>query len=229
MRDQQIASTNALAAIEAIGEHRSIERHPALIAWAAGELDRDLLRACAPQLYLLLDVWPRLVSAAHSISDDPTVRRELVAALYALEGPASSPAEMWLQTSSALGLFSDSVRAASAAQATEACINDLVYLAGSSSAAATATLVVFAHNIRLLCRAGQKGAAALGLADGPGAAFFDVVAYTAEHQERGLRTALSIAAEADGHATAAVEHAAHAAHVAISGMISACLPAQQPA
>ncbi len=223
MSHEQQVSTRAIAVIDAASERHDLERHQVLLSWAQGTIDREALREFAPQLYLLLNVWPRLVSAAHSISDDRSVRRELVAALHALEGANPSPAEIWLQTCSALGLFSDSVRSAQPTQATEACINDLTYLAGSSSAAAVASLMMFAKNIRTVCRAAQRGAASLHLTDGPGAAFFDVVSYTAEIQERGLRSALAVAAAGSDQLTD-IEHAALATQVAFHGMFTASMP-----
>ncbi len=229
MSKEQQVSTIALEMIDRAAAQHAFDQHPALESWATGSIDREALRAFAPQLYMLFDAWPRMVSAAHAISDDRTVRRELVAALQALEGTNPSPAERWLQTCAALGLFSDSVRAATPSEATEACINDLTYLAGSSSSAAIASLIMFARNIRILCRKAHQGAPALGLSDGPGAAFFDDVSYTAEVQERGLRSALAIAAAADSERMSNIEHAALATQVAMRGMFTASMQVLSPA
>lgn len=223
MSKEQQVSTIALEAIDRAATQHAFEQHPALASWAHGSIDRESIRAFAPQLYMLLDVWPRMVSAAHAISEDRAVRRELVAALQALEGANPSPAERWLQTCAALGLFSDTVRAAAPSEATEACINDLTYLAGSSSSAAIASLMMFARNVRILCRSAQQGSSTLGLSDGPGAAFFDDVSYTAEVQERGLRSALAIAAAGDARRIPNIEHAALATQVAMRGMFTASM------
>lgn len=206
-----------LQAIATACEATGLESHPFVTAWIAGELSRDELRAFAPQFYALVDAWPRIVSSTHSITPDPAVRRQLVRVLQALDAAPPTAADLWLQTCSALGLFSDTVRAAEPSHATEACINDFTYLASHTPTSGVTALIVLARELRMLCRRVRPGLIHAGLETGPGATFFDVVSYTAEIQERTLTSALALEAR-DEHATAEIADAARTSSIALRGM-----------
>ena len=205
--------------IDALLDLDGIAEHPFVTSWVAGSLSRDDVRAFAPQLFVQLDRWPRYVSAAHSITRDARVRRVLADSLDLIEPAGASAADLWLQTCSALGLFSDSVRQADVTVATDACINDLFYLCGHTTLTAVTALYVVACQVRDLCRATRSGLSQYGLASGPGATFFDVIGYSAEMQAKRLRAALeSLALVEDNAALIEAQDAAITAAAAFAGI-----------
>lgn len=214
------ADATILADIDELLAPYALTRHPFLVAWSSGELTREDLRAFAPQFHALVDTWSRLVSSLHSVTPSLETRRDLVTVLTTLEGGTTTPVELWLQTSAALGLARDVVRGTSLDHSTEACINDLQHLCMQSPEAGLAGLYVLTRKMRSICRAAQHGLAHYGIAGGPGERFFDVVGLLAEQQGRTVRRALERELHAAGdYVRDEARDCARAAAVAINGLL----------
>ncbi|MBC7645395.1 MAG: hypothetical protein H7123_09715 [Thermoleophilia bacterium] len=211
---------NAPRNIDVLLEVTPLIQHSFVTAWVDGSLSRDDVRTFAPQLFVHLDRWPRYISTAHAITGDAEIRRVLSTALEFVEPAGASAADLWLQTCSALGLFSDSVRRAELTDATDHCVNDCFYLCGHTTLSAVTALYVVACQVRDLCRETRSGLAQYGLASGPGATFFDVIGYSAEMQAKRLRTTLESLIPLED--TAAIAEAQEAARTAAAAFITIC-------
>jgi pyrroloquinoline-quinone synthase len=204
---------------EAVAE-RGVATQPFARAWAEGRLTRDDLRAFAPQFHHLIDGWSRAISTVHAGCRDEATRRALIVHLQEVELHTPSLAGLWLQTSAALGLFSDSVRQAPMAQDTEACINDLRWLCREGTVSGLATLYAWAAQLGPLARAWQSGLVDhYDMPSGPGLEFFEVAATMANSLRRGLSKLLADQIRSSDQAEAAV-HAAGAAITAVNGLVS---------
>jgi len=211
---------NAPRDIDALLDITPLTQHPFVTAWVDGSLSRDDVRTFAPQLFVQLDRWPRYISTAHAITDDAAIRRVLADALEFVEPAGASAADLWLQTCSSLGLFSDSVRRAELTEATDHCVNDCFYLCGHTTLTAVTALYVVASQVRDLCRETRSGLAQYGLASGPGATFFDVIGYSAEMQAKRLRSMLEALVPVED--TTAIAEAQEAAQTAAAAFLTIC-------
>ena len=196
-----------------------------LRAMAAGELSRDELRAFATQYFHLVDSLPRFVSTVHSVTiHHPSIRRTLLNLLVPLELNPPSIADLWLQTCSALGLFSDTVRRGEPNTTTTVCLGDFEYLCQSGTAQGLAALYAWITRLPRVCRVEQAALSEhYGLASGPGVQFFEVVGFQAESQVRAIRAALVALLNEYPEAAPAAIDAAHGAIQAVQGMYDCAL------
>lgn len=197
---------------------------PLLVAMAHGQLSRDELRVFAGQYFHLVNSLPRFVSTVHSVTEDAHTRRTLLNVLVPLELNPPTPADLWLQTCAALGLFSDTVRSNEPTAPTAACLGDFSYLCQAGPVQGVAALLAWLNRIPVVCRLEQLAFAEhYGIASGPGIQFFEVACFQAQSHARALRGALDhLLAAQPGAATAALE-AIDAAIVAVQGLYAGVL------
>jgi pyrroloquinoline quinone (PQQ) biosynthesis protein C len=214
-------SEQSLATLEQMLSQSGLREHPFLLSWSAGELSNEELRAFASQQYHILDSLPRCVSAVHAGTADIAVRRELVKLLTILEAPESGPAELWLRTCAALGLFSDSVRNAPPTVPTAEAIGVLRSLAETDAVEGLAALVAAFRVLPSACQLQRDGLVAhYGLQGGPGLAFFEVFGYQASAHANTLGQLLRSVVADDSDAARAAHDAALAATAALRDMLS---------
>lgn len=217
-------SERTLAAIDQAIDEGALAAHPLVTAWAEGQLSRDDLRAFATQYYQHLNALPRYVSTVHAGCDDLQIRRTLLELLTVIEATSPTVSELWLQSCAALGLFSDSVRQATSTTATQACINDFVYLCQSGTAQGLAALYTYVRQIPQVARLQRQGLIDhYGMTQGPGIEVFDVRSYRAGVHAGHLREALVRAIDCDDMAREALG-ATDAALTALRGMFSGAMP-----
>jgi pyrroloquinoline-quinone synthase len=218
-------STDVLAQIDELRLANDPASQPLMRAMAAGELSRDELRAFAAQYFQLVDALPRFVSTVHSVTrSHPQIRRTLLNLLVPLELTPPSIADLWMQTCAALGLFSDTLRAAEPNTATRVCMDDFEYLCRAGCAQGLAALYSWISRLPISCRT-MKAAMAehYDLAAGPGVQFFEVVGFQAESHARSLRAALeALLVEYPEAAPAAID-SAHGSLSAVNGMYAGAL------
>jgi pyrroloquinoline-quinone synthase len=88
---------------------RHLLKHPFYVAWSAGELPKENLRAYAEQYYHFERDFPRYVAGAYARLTDPSARRTLLENLNDEEGRDPTHPELWLQFAGALGLKREAV------------------------------------------------------------------------------------------------------------------------
>lgn len=217
-------SDRTLVRIEEMIDEANIAGHPFVTAWRDGTLTRDDLRAFAAQFHQHVDAFPRYVSTIHSHALDPATRRTLLDLLIAAEDRSPTMSDLWLQTCAALGLFSDSVRAAVPTHATEACVNDFFYLCQSSTVAGLAALYTYVRLVPATVGPWREGLRDHhGLAQGPGVAYFDAAEHVAIEKAQALRAALRTAIDSESAMREAIG-ATGAALTAMAGLLAGALP-----
>ena len=211
----------SLATLEQMLSQSGLRDHPFLLAWSAGELSSDELRAFAGQQYHILDALPRCISAIHSATGDIAIRRELVKLLSTLEAAESGPAELWLRTCAALGLFSDSVRKAPPTMATATAVGVLRSMAETDIVEGLAALIAAFRVLPSACQLQRDGLTAhYGLQGGPGLAFFEVFGYQASAHATTLGQLLRTVVGNDTDAAHAAHEAALATTAALREMLN---------
>lgn len=223
-------SGRAVQAIDELAASTAIREHPSLVAWSGGSLTRDDLRAFASQFYHLVDALPRAASRTHAATASSDLRAPLVSVISALDGMRPTPAELWLQTCAALGLFSDSVRRAELGTGCDHCMDTIERLSAAGIVEGTAALYVLLRQLPLVSRVLQDGLhSEYGMHGGPGMAFFDTFSYQTQAHAGTVRDLLGRAIRSDEDARVA-HQSAEEALVALETLLSGALAqAEQPA
>lgn len=99
-----------LERIDALIAERHLLKHPFYTKWRAGELPREALQEYARQYYTFESTFPRLLSALHTRSDRPDVRKSLLDNLWDEEHGEVNHAEMWLRFGEGIGADRSSVK-----------------------------------------------------------------------------------------------------------------------
>lgn len=216
---------SALQQIDQLRADNDPADQPLLKAMAEGRLTRDELRSFAAQYYQLVDSLPRFVSTVHSVTrSHPAIRRTLLNVLVPIELKPPSIAELWLQTCAALGLFSDSIRAAEPNTATSVCLDDVEYLCQMGSAQGLAALYSWITRLPLSCRVMQKAFAEhYEIDSGTGVQFFEIMSLQSRSHARALAAALTTLIDEYPEAGPSAVDAAHGAIRAVQGMYSGAL------
>ena len=101
-----------LEQIDALIAERHLLKHPFYTKWRAGELPREALQEYARQYYAFESTFPRLLSALHTRSDRPEIRKSLLDNLWDEEHGEVNHAEMWLRFGEGIGVERASVKGA---------------------------------------------------------------------------------------------------------------------
>jgi pyrroloquinoline-quinone synthase len=109
-----------LERIDALIAERHLLKHPFYTKWRAGELPREALQEYARQYYAFESTFPRLLSALHTRSDQPDVRKQLLDNLWDEEHGEVNHAEMWLRFGEGIGVDRASVKDAAPNDGTRA-------------------------------------------------------------------------------------------------------------
>jgi pyrroloquinoline-quinone synthase len=111
-------ATSTATAIEILSEmdariqDRHLLRHPFYQAWTAGTLSWEALRDYSSQYYHHVAAFPTYLSALHSQTDDPTIRRHILNNLVEEEGGSPNHPELWMTFAERLGLTREQVETA---------------------------------------------------------------------------------------------------------------------
>ncbi len=112
-----------LERIDALIAERHLLKHPFYTKWRAGELPREALQEYARQYYAFESTFPRLLSALHTRSDRPEVRKSLLDNLWDEEHGEVNHAEMWLRFGEGIGVERSSVKEAAPNAGTSALLD----------------------------------------------------------------------------------------------------------
>lgn len=93
-----------LHAIDACVAERHLLKHPFYQTWTKGELPRAALQDYARQYYHHVLAFPTYLSSLHSHTEDPNIRRDILANLIDEEAGTPNHPELWMQFAEALGL-----------------------------------------------------------------------------------------------------------------------------
>ena len=99
-------------AIDAQVAAQALLQHPFYQAWTRGELSLEALRDYATQYYHHVAAFPTYLSALHSHTEDPNVRRAILGNLVDEEAGEPNHPELWLRFAEALGLSREQVQRA---------------------------------------------------------------------------------------------------------------------
>ncbi len=102
-------ATETLARMDARITEKHLLLHPFYRAWTCGQLPRAALIDYAQQYYHHVAAFPTYLSALHSHTEDPAVRRHILSNLTDEEAGRPNHPELWLQFAAALGLSREDV------------------------------------------------------------------------------------------------------------------------
>ena len=133
--------------------------HPFYVAWMKGELTVAQLQSYGAQYYPHVDAFPRYISAAHQLCEDPAARRELAMNLADEEGiNAGSPhPELWLDFCEGLGLSREEVKTSEIRPAAKALRDGFFTLARSSYAEGLGALIAYEYQVPEISKSKIEG------------------------------------------------------------------------
>jgi pyrroloquinoline-quinone synthase len=103
-------SQSIVQEIDARVARQHLLQHPFYQAWSRGELSLDALRDYAAQYYHHVAAFPTYLSAVHAQTEDPEVRKHILANLMDEEAGSPNHPELWLQFAEGLGLKREDVK-----------------------------------------------------------------------------------------------------------------------
>jgi pyrroloquinoline-quinone synthase len=106
--------------IDALIEEKHLLRHPFYRRWVDGTLPLDALQEYTRQYFAFESTFPRLLSALHTRTEDPTARAAILENLWDEEHGEANHRELWLRFAEGMGVDRDDVRSASSNSATQA-------------------------------------------------------------------------------------------------------------
>jgi len=112
-----------LEKIDALIAERHLLTHPFYTKWRDGTLSREALQEYARQYYAFESTFPRLLSALHTRSEQPTVRQSLLDNLWDEEHGEANHAELWLRFGEGIGVDRSDVRSATPNEGTKALLD----------------------------------------------------------------------------------------------------------
>lgn len=102
---------------------KNMLHHPFYLAWSEGTLPIAALQDYAAQYYHHVEAFPAYLSAVHSNTPDPNVRRVVLQNLMDEEAGSPNHPELWLQFAEGIGVDSQTVRGAALRPETSALIS----------------------------------------------------------------------------------------------------------
>jgi pyrroloquinoline-quinone synthase len=79
-------------------------KHPFYLAWARGELSKEILRDYARQYYHHVAAFPTYLSAVHANCDDQATRKQILSNLIDEEAGSPNHPELWKEFAEGLGV-----------------------------------------------------------------------------------------------------------------------------
>lgn len=128
-------TASTMECIDASIAKRNLLLHPFYQAWTQGKLPRPALRDYARQYYHHVAAFPTYLSALHAHTDDPQIRRHILANLIDEEAGRPNHPELWLLFAEGIGVSSDDVRNSHPWPETEALIRTFRRICGEGSVA----------------------------------------------------------------------------------------------
>lgn len=185
-----------LGTIDRMIEERHLLGHPFYTKWVAGTLPREAIREYARQYYAFESEFPRFLSAIHTRSERPDVRRAILVNLWDEEQGDDNHAELWLRFAEAVGVPREEVAGAARTGGTEALV-ETYRRACRSVPAGVAAIHAYERQVPAVARAKIDGLRRhYGLAGGPGLQFWEVhEALDVEHAAAERRILRDLAAE----------------------------------
>jgi pyrroloquinoline-quinone synthase len=136
-------------------DERHLLKHPFYTKWNEGTLPLEALQEYARQYYAFEAAFPRLLSAIHSRTEDPTVRQQLLDNLWDEEHGKENHAELWLRFAEGIGVTRDEVRSADRNEATRALV-ELYSDMSREAPVAEAVAALYAYERQVPQVAGSK-------------------------------------------------------------------------
>jgi pyrroloquinoline-quinone synthase len=102
-------TTDAVSLIDARIQQKHLLLHPFYRAWTCGRLPRLALVDYARQYFCHVAAFPTYLSALHSHTDDPAMRRHIISNLMDEEAGNPNHPELWLQFAETLGVSREQV------------------------------------------------------------------------------------------------------------------------
>jgi pyrroloquinoline-quinone synthase len=189
-----------IARIDELIAERHLLRHPFYTKWTQGTLPLSALQDYACQYYRFEFSFPRFLSAVHSRTEDPEIRRGILDNLIDEERGDENHTELWLRFAESIGVSRAEVLAAEPNEATTALIDTYRETTTDATVAAgLAAIYAYERQFPEVAAAKADGLKEhFGIDGGEGLRFFDVhrtldVAHAAAERE-------AIDALADGDA-----------------------------
>lgn len=123
MSDTLPVNSSFLNLLDARIAAKNVLQHPFYQAWSQGTLSLEALQDYASQYYRHVNAFPTYLSAVHSNSSDPAVRRSLLQNLVDEEAGTPNHPELWIQFAGGIGVNSETVRNAVAQPETTALVD----------------------------------------------------------------------------------------------------------
>jgi pyrroloquinoline-quinone synthase len=151
-------------------------QHPFYKAWSRGELTLDALRDYAVQYYHHVAAFPTYLSAVHAQTENPEVRRQILANLMDEEAGHPNHPELWLRFAESLGLDRGDVKRTPKWPATKSLIENFRTCCGQrGSGVGLAALYAYESQIPSVSETKIEGLKAYyGFNDPAGYAYFTV-------------------------------------------------------
>jgi pyrroloquinoline-quinone synthase len=130
--------------IDALIEERHLLRHPFYQQWLEGTLPTEALQEYTRQYFAFESTFPRLLSAVHSRTEDPTARAAILDNLWDEEHGEANHRELWLRFAEGMGVDRDDVRSATPNEATKALL-DTYWVACREAPVAAGVAAVYAY------------------------------------------------------------------------------------
>jgi pyrroloquinoline-quinone synthase len=92
-----------LTELDALIQEKHLLKHPFYQAWSRGELSHACLKEYAQEYYHHVKAFPTYISALHSRSDQPAIRRSLLKNLIEEEAGNPNHPDLWRDFAKALG------------------------------------------------------------------------------------------------------------------------------
>jgi pyrroloquinoline-quinone synthase len=106
----ETTNTDFLDALDMKIQAKHLLKHDFYQAWSRGELSMECLRDYAKEYYQHVKAFPTYLSAVHSHTDDPDMRRILLQNLIEEEAGSPNHPELWKQFALALGVTEDELK-----------------------------------------------------------------------------------------------------------------------
>jgi pyrroloquinoline-quinone synthase len=143
-------STSVQQSFQQIVDQFHLLKHPFYQAWMQGALTAEDLQDYAQQYYSHVQAFPRYVSAAHSLCEDPVKRRELFENLADEEGDGAekpSHPELWARFAEGVGVSRDSLSKTSSRPAIQNVVGTFFRLTRSSYHEALGALYAYESQV----------------------------------------------------------------------------------
>jgi pyrroloquinoline-quinone synthase len=148
---------DTLGRIDALIQERHLLTHPFYTKWVAGTLPVDAVQDYARQYYAFESSFPRFLSAIHTQSADPEVRRAMLDNLWDEEHGEENHAELWLRFAEGIGAPRAGVQGAKRSAATDALLDTYAEASARGPVAGVAAVHAYEQQVPAVAEAKIDG------------------------------------------------------------------------